>query len=293
VPGDLYVIEAIAAGHYWGIGSDGVWNDMYPYGHQILRGAPSSNNDLWFREGAFTRTVLSLDIKPRSCPNPLNLMLFDNPPDNARPHKGGVLPVAVLGRPDFDVDDIDVSTVLLEGVAPIRHNYEDVAAPVVDGEACECTSAGSDGYVDLTLKFDKADIAAAIGSAADGDVIPLTVTALLNDGTPVDGTDCVVIHGKEEALPEPSKASCVTLNPAVPNPCNPTTRISYVLPTDDFVKLSVYNVAGEQVDRLVWELQSAGEHAVEWSPRGLPSGIYFYRIEVGDFAESRKLVLIK
>ena len=105
------------------------------------------------------------------------MKIFQDPPD---PHihgnlsassdakRGGVLPVAVLGTMDVDVDDINVSSLLLEGVAPLRHSYEDVAAPVEDGEECECTTAGPDGYMDLTLKFQKSEIAAALGAVSDG-----------------------------------------------------------------------------------------------------------------------------
>jgi hypothetical protein len=132
--------------------------------------------------------LASLDIKPTSCPNPLN------------PRSQGRLPVAILGTADFDVTDIDVSTILLEGVAPVRFAYEDVAAPVVDGEACECDTLGADGFMDLTLKFRTQDIVAALGPVAVGDVIELTLTGELNDGTLFEATDCVIIRGGPDGL---------------------------------------------------------------------------------------------
>ena len=58
-----------------------------------------------------------IDIKPQSCPNPLNVK------------KKGVLPVAILGTADFDVNEVDPATVELEGVAPLRWDWEDVATP--------------------------------------------------------------------------------------------------------------------------------------------------------------------
>jgi hypothetical protein len=59
------------------------------------------------------------------------------------------------------------------------------------------------------------------------------------------------------------------------------------------VTLTVYNVAGRLVERLASGVQPTGEHTVEWNASGLPSGVYFYRLEVGGVAETRKVMLIK
>lgn len=126
-----------------------------------------------------------VDIKPTSCPNPLNVK------------SNGVLPVAILGSAEYDVTQVDTTTILLEGVAPLRWSLEDVAGPVgPDAEECECTTAGPDGYLDLTLKFKKQDVVAAIGSVDDGLVLPLFLTWDLLDGTPQQGSDCVWIRKK-------------------------------------------------------------------------------------------------
>ena len=130
-----------------------------------------------------------VDIKPTSCPNPLNV-------------KGkGVLPVAILGTVDFDVSDIDPATVLLEGVPPLRWALEDVATPY-DGtpEDClDCTTAGPDGFVDLTLKFDKQEVVDALEPVSDGEAKVLTLTGELFDGTEFEGQDvvCIIKKGKK------------------------------------------------------------------------------------------------
>ena len=244
---------------------------------------------------ALVSTGPVLDIKPTSCPNPLNVKVFENPPSNAKSKKGGVLPVAVLGSEDFDVQDIDVTSLLLEGVAPIRDNLEDVGTPA-EGNDCDCTTDGPDGFMDLTLKFGKQEIAMVLGSVADGDVVVLTLKGLLHDGTPFEASDCIIVRGPR--IEEPGIAVITTdsepgLIGASPNPFNPTTRISFRLLTEDFVKLSVYDVTGILVDPVVSGIQSAGEHVVEWNAGGLPSGIYFYRLEVGNFSETRKMILLK
>ena len=234
-----------------------------------------------------------LDIKPGSCPNPLNIKMFQNQPPNANPKKGGVLPVALLGSSSLDVNDVDVSSLLLEGVAPLRHDFEDVAAPVEDGEECECTEAGPDGHVDLTLKFRKSEIAAALGFVSDGDTIALTLTGELLDGTPFETSDCVRIGSKEPVIPDLNGPNQVVVIPATPNPFNPVTRIGYVLPTGMDVTLTVYDVNGRVVERLVTGFRDAGEHVVEWNATGIASGVYFYRLQTRGFTETRRMILLK
>lgn len=233
-----------------------------------------------------------LDIKPGSCPNPLNMKVFAEPAKNPKSNRGGVLPVAILGTISFDVSDIDVSTLLLEGVAPIRYYIEDVSEPGADGESCECKRAGPDGLDDLTLKFNKSEIAATLGNPPNGAVIPLTITGNYLDGTPFDGVDCVWILAREPAGPM-FASDDASLGPAFPNPFNPVTRISYYVPKAEFVELTVYDVAGKLVAELVSSVKQAGEHVVEWDARGMPSGIYFYRLQVSDFSQTKKVILLK
>jgi hypothetical protein len=251
--------------------------------------------------------AVALDIKPGSCPNPLNVKPFQDPPDpeilgslsmSSGAARGGVLPVAVLGTIDLDVDDIDVSSLLLEGVAPLRHSYEDVAAPVEDGEECECTTAGPDGYMDLTLKFQKSEIAAALGAFSDGDVIALTLKGQLNDGTPFKGIDCVVIRARKPSPPHLSGPEEVVLHPAVPNPFNPTTTIAFSIDREAPAVLSIYDVAGRLVRTLVNRRLEAGSYTEAWDGRDasgdeVASGIYFYRLKAGRKVLTRKMVFIK
>jgi hypothetical protein len=161
---------------------------------------PSNDDNIFF--GAFFLTVkasiglvVPMDIKPTSCPNPFNIKLIDEP-ENAKSNKGGILPVALLGTEFLDVNDIDPASLLLEGVAPVRYAYEDVTTPV-EGDDCECTTLGADGYTDLTLKFQVRDISAVIAGAAPGSVLELKLTGQLLDGTPFETTDCVwILHEK-------------------------------------------------------------------------------------------------
>jgi hypothetical protein len=57
--------------------------------------------------------------------------------------------------------------------------------------------------------------------------------------------------------------------------------------------LNIYNLAGQEVAKLVNELQSAGEHEITWQPKRLPSGLYFYQIQTEEYSETKKLILQK
>jgi L-ascorbate metabolism protein UlaG (beta-lactamase superfamily) len=78
-----------------------------------------------------------------------------------------------------------------------------------------------------------------------------------------------------------------------PNPFNPTTVISYKLSVSSDVKLSIFDVLGKEVATLINEKKPAGIYTVQWNAGGMPSGIYFYKLDVGKYVETKKLVLIK
>jgi hypothetical protein len=114
-----------------------------------------------------------------------------------------VVPVAVLGTEDFDVSTIDPATLMLEGVPPIRWNTEDVASPYTGVDSCGCTTEGPDGFDDLTLKFKTQELVAALEPWTDREVRELTLTGMLQDGTPLIGTDCMLIIVPGQAPPAP------------------------------------------------------------------------------------------
>lgn len=172
LPMSAHTIKVVAAGA--GAGGADLAIDA------IGSGAPVSEIPVFF------------DIKPTSCPNPLNRK------------SNGVLPVAILGTEDFDVTTIDPLTIRLSldgnrdgGVAPLRSDFEDVATPLIEGDECECHDLGPDDYMDLTLKFSTQDLVAMnLSSYAVGEVVPLILTGNLLESagdTPIIGRDCVLI----------------------------------------------------------------------------------------------------
>ncbi len=88
-------------------------------------------------------------------------------------------------------------------------------------------------------------------------------------------------------------ADSYNLEQNYPNPFNPTTEINYSLPKSSFVNISVYNLLGDKVSTLINRKQSAGKYSVEFNAGNLPSGVYFYSIQAGNFSDTKKLVLLK
>ena len=85
----------------------------------------------------------------------------------------------------------------------------------------------------------------------------------------------------------------VLLNQNYPNPFNPSTSITYRLPEPGFASLKVFNIAGQEVATLVNSYHTSGNYEIEWQAEELPSGIYFYRLQLGGFSETKKIVLLE
>jgi hypothetical protein len=78
-----------------------------------------------------------------------------------------------------------------------------------------------------------------------------------------------------------------------PNPFNPMTSIQYVIGSRQFVSLKVYDVLGTEIETLVNEEKTAGSYAINWNAENLPSGVYFYSLQAGDFIQTKKMILLK
>jgi hypothetical protein len=78
-----------------------------------------------------------------------------------------------------------------------------------------------------------------------------------------------------------------------PNPFNPSTTIRYSLPHSEFVKLFVYDILGRQITTLVDKKQDAGVYEIPFDASRLPSGVYFYRLNIGTFTQTKKMIILK
>jgi hypothetical protein len=94
----------------------------------------------------------------------------------------------------------------------------------------------------------------------------------------------------ESALRLPQK---ISLSQNYPNPFNASTTIRYELPSPVLVKIEIYDILGRKVSIIDEGLRQAGYHQLEWSPADLVSGVYFYRLQAGDFSDIKKMILVK
>ncbi|HLP17471.1 MAG TPA: sialate O-acetylesterase [Bacteroidota bacterium] len=78
-----------------------------------------------------------------------------------------------------------------------------------------------------------------------------------------------------------------------PNPFNPSTTISFSLPSRSFVTVKIYDALGREIAQVLSEELPSGNHSRQWQPNGIASGIYFYRLQAGTYAETRMLQLLK
>jgi hypothetical protein len=144
--------------------------------------------------------IASLDIKPGSCPNPVN------------PKSKGVVPMAVVGTDAFDVTQIDFDSLELmraDGVGGAvtprvrdrgqSYTIEDVATPF-EGELCDCHELVGDGIDDLGMKFSTPELAEAfeLDSVHPRTPVMLTLRGTLLDGTEFEVSDCIIVPGRSE-----------------------------------------------------------------------------------------------
>ncbi len=110
-----------------------------------------------------------------------------------------------------------------------------------------------------------------------------------NGGAKVYKRDFIVSVERENNH-TPTKFS---LDQNYPNPFNPSTTISFSIPEESFVRLEIFNSIGEKVSTLVSENMVAGNYKYDWNADEYSTGIYFYKITTGNFAETKKMILLK
>jgi hypothetical protein len=120
-----------------------------------------------------------------------------------------------------------------------------------------------------------------------------TGTAVGEYGTILRTTTGGVTGVKNVPNSEDDMPNQFVLEQNYPNPFNPSTIISYRLPTNVLVTLTVYDVLGREVWIPVNERQTAGTHSVTFDASNLPGGVYFYRLQAGPYVETKKLILLR
>ena len=85
----------------------------------------------------------------------------------------------------------------------------------------------------------------------------------------------------------------IQLDQNYPNPFNPSTKIKFTLPKSDEIRVDIYNAMGEKIATLLNKTMPAGNHEIEFNAQNLPSGLYIYKIQAGQFQSAKKMLILK
>ncbi|MDZ7796529.1 MAG: T9SS type A sorting domain-containing protein [Candidatus Marinimicrobia bacterium] len=159
-----------------------------------------------------------------------------------------------------------------------------VTSGVLSGKTITAIAAGGDH----TLALDSDMKVYAWGNDSQGQ---------LGNGFDSDSEVPVEVRGLQSVgdliLPISDVPTEFALEANYPNPFNPTTSINYQLLTDSKVELSVFDMNGKKITTLVNEAKSTGYYSVTWDASNVSSGIDFYRLQAGDFIDTKKMVYMK
>lgn len=112
--------------------------------------------------------------------------------------------------------------------------------------------------------------------------------SIQSGGSPGAANSILVSNEDQKSIP-----SEISLLQNYPNPFNPSTNITFKLPEQARIKLTVFDLLGRKVSSLADEIRSAGTHIINWNAGELSSGVYFYKLEVGNKVLTRRMLLIK
>jgi len=143
----------------------------------------------------------------------------------------------------------------------------------------------SSAHYPVTLHWDVRDLNSA-AITIGGNTVPLTKVGSIQILSP----ESRVVLKTLGRSPLPREFS---LGQNYPNPFNPTTRFEYGLPKDVHVRLRVFNTLGQLVATIVDNYEQAGWKSVEYDAVHVTSGIYFYRLEAGEFSAVRKMLIVR
>jgi hypothetical protein len=145
--------------------------------------------------------------------------------------------------------------------------------------------AGPDGK--LPLKYAVSNSDSHPNSDATAFVAPQLVKEVLDAATAYEFKISGIANGSNNTVLD------FSLKQNYPNPFNPSTVISYSLPQASYIKLIIYNTLGQTIKVLENGFRNAGNYSINFNLANLPSGIYFYRLEAGQYTQVKKMILIK
>ncbi|MEE9431260.1 MAG: immunoglobulin domain-containing protein, partial [Melioribacteraceae bacterium] len=145
----------------------------------------------------------------------------------------------------------------------------------------------------LSDRSESFSVSATISNLSSGNYLE-TITISSNGGTEQGTISCDVVTGIEDLFSETGIPDEYYLSNNFPNPFNPSTKISFGLPEQAAVSLMVYDITGKVVEEFLRNEQlPAGSYSYYFEAKNLSSGIYIYKLQAGEFIETKKLILMK
>ena len=179
-------------------------------------------------------------------------------------------------------------------VGPTVTNYAE--SYTVDGYG-PMTMRGGTVYQALRIRYQERSPDLSIGYifiAKEGAIVTVSSpdTAATSGVVQVDGVSWISPIAVSVPTDQPAPTS-YALAQNYPNPFNPSTEIAYQVPTTGRVRLSVYNLLGEEMAVLVDDVKSPGAYRARFNAAGFASGVYIYRLEAGSFVQARRMLLVR
>ncbi|MCX6170102.1 MAG: T9SS type A sorting domain-containing protein [Ignavibacteriales bacterium] len=161
------------------------------------------------------------------------------------------------------------------------------------------TFQGNVGTLSFTAQSSNTLVASASVTGSSLSVTPLSIGDCIITVTAIDAanndflaTSFDINVGLTDVTSDPIPNE-FSLYQNFPNPFNPSTKIKYELPQNAFIQLKIFDMLGREVKTILSGEQTAGFYEIEFDAKEIPSGIYFYRIEAGEFTQTKKMILMK
>jgi hypothetical protein len=153
------------------------------------------------------------------------------------------------------------------------------------------TDAGGNQLWDITFFGDNMySYPRSVSPTSDGGFI---ISAVERTAPGVEGLLLIRIGSGATSVEEDIEVNTYYLNQNFPNPFNPSTKISFHIPSQTQVSLKIFDVLGNEIKTLVDEVKNAGLYEYEFNALSLTSGVYFYKIETLEYSETKKMLLLK
>ena len=178
-----------------------------------------------------------------------------------------------------DIENIEVNDWILSFNGDVVIGAREWTGSIIDVPAM-----GNDGS-DYTKGYIESGIAPSFKILRGDELINLE-----GDIPVFENNQLNMVSSLTEAVTLPETFS---LDRAYPNPFNPTTTLSFAIPVDSEVSLSIYNLQGREVSTLIDGNMDAGYHSVVWNADSYSSGVYFVKMVAGEFVNTQKLMLVK